>query len=62
MGHNLRYADDTVVIADSPEALQRLINKICTKGEQLSLKIAVSIIVRVRLLCAVVIWCRNVDT
>lgn len=39
MGNNLRYADDTVVIADSPEVVQRLINKISTKGEQLSLKI-----------------------
>lgn len=37
--NNLRYADDTVIIADSQEALQRLIIKISTEGERLGLRI-----------------------
>lgn len=37
--NNLRYADDTVIIADSQEALQRLIDKINNEGERLGLKI-----------------------
>ena len=32
--HNLRYADDTVIIAESEEQLQRLINVVVTKSEK----------------------------
>lgn len=37
--NNLRYADDTAVIADNPEALQRLLNRLTTVGDQYDLKI-----------------------
>ena len=37
--NNLRYADDTVILADNQEALQRLIDRINTEGERLGLKI-----------------------
>ena len=32
--NNLRYADDTVIIAESEEQLQRLINAVVTKSEE----------------------------
>ena len=32
--NNLRYADDTVIIAESEEQLQRLINVVVTKSEE----------------------------
>ena len=32
--NNLRYADDTVIIAESEEQLQRLINEVVTKSEK----------------------------
>ena len=32
--NNLRYADDTVTIAESEEQLQRLINVVVTKSEE----------------------------
>lgn len=37
--NNLRYADDTVIIADNQEALQRLIDRVSAEGERLGLKI-----------------------
>lgn len=37
--NNLRYADDTVIIANSPDGLQKLIDAITTEGETLGLKI-----------------------
>lgn len=37
--NNLRYADDTAVLADSPEALQRLINQLTAVGDRYGLKI-----------------------
>lgn len=37
--NNLRYADDTVIIADSREGLQRLVDSISAEGEQLGLRI-----------------------
>lgn len=37
--NNLRYADDTVIIADSPDGLQRLLNHTSTKGDLVGLKI-----------------------
>jgi len=36
--NNLRYADDTVILVESQEALQRLIDRINTEGERLGLK------------------------
>lgn len=39
--NNLRYADDTVIIAESQESLQRLIDRISAEGEHLGLKINV---------------------
>lgn len=41
--NELRYADDTVIIADSPEALERLIIKLVEKGNQKGMKINVGI-------------------
>ena len=35
--NNLRYADDTVIIAESEEQLQRLINVVVTKSEETGL-------------------------
>ena len=32
--NNLRYAEDTVIIAESEEQLQRLINAVLTKSEE----------------------------
>ena len=32
--HNLRYADDTVIVAESEEQLQRLINVVVAKTEE----------------------------
>ena len=40
--NNLRYADDTVIIADSPEGLQRLIDSILTSGDAMGLRINIS--------------------
>jgi len=40
--NNLRYADDTVIIADSPEGLQRLIDSISTSGDEMGLRINIS--------------------
>lgn len=40
--NNIRYADDTVIVADNPEALQRLINKVVVVGDQLGMKINVA--------------------
>lgn len=37
--NNLRYADDTAVIADSPEALQRLLNQLTVVGDRYGLKV-----------------------
>ena len=37
--NNVRYADDTVLIADSAEKLQRLIDRVDSAGEELGLKI-----------------------
>ncbi|VEN57771.1 unnamed protein product [Callosobruchus maculatus] len=37
--NNLRYADDTAIIADSPEALQRLLNQLTAVGDRYGLKI-----------------------
>ena len=37
--NNLRYADDTAVIADSPQALQRLLNQLTAVGDRYGLKI-----------------------
>ena len=37
VSNNLRYADDTVIIAESEEQLQRLINVVVTKSEEKSL-------------------------
>ena len=37
--NNLRYADDTAVIADSEEKLQRLLNVVTKESERLGLKI-----------------------
>ncbi|CAG9839383.1 unnamed protein product [Diabrotica balteata] len=37
--NNLRYADDTVIVADSAEGLQRLLNVITREGDSLGLNI-----------------------
>ena len=37
--NNIRYADDTVLIADSEEKLQRIIDEVDAAGEELGLKI-----------------------
>lgn len=37
--NNLRYADDTAVIADSPEALQRLLNQLTAVGDRYGLRV-----------------------
>jgi len=38
---NLRYADDTVLLASSPEELQELVNRVCTAGVEYNLRINV---------------------
>ena len=39
--NNLRYADDTVIIAESEEQLQHLINVVVTKSEEKCLYLTV---------------------
>jgi len=38
---NLRYADDIVLLASSPEELQELVNRVCTAGVEYNLRINV---------------------
>lgn len=40
--NNIRYADDTVIIADSPGGLQRLLNRMVDTGDQFGMKINVA--------------------
>lgn len=40
--NNLRYADDSAILAQSPEGLQRLLEVICKEGDTFGLKINIS--------------------